>query len=142
MKNESMSIDDPTLNLIGRSLDLRLKHQGVIASNIANADTPGFKSMKMDFEGKLQDAIEQLPVDIEVTDSGHQSLKEMIDDHSVGEVFQDPDAPIQNNGNSVNRDRELAKLAQEQQMYAATINTLNKKLAMMKYAITEGGGGR
>ena len=137
-----MSIDEPLLNLIGRSLDLRLKNQGVIASNIANSDSPNYKTMKMDFEYKLQDAVGAESGVMELTDDQHQNLDEKLSTLGAEEVFEDPDATVKNNGNSVNRERELFNLAQEQQMYAATVNSLNRKLAMLKYAISEGGGNR
>lgn len=133
-----MPISDKTIDLISKSLDLRLKDQGVIASNIANADTPNYKSMKMDFESKLQEAADSDDLRLDATNEKHMDLSD-IDASGADDVFEDPDATVKNDGNSVNRERELVKLAQEQQLYNANVSTLNKKLAMLKYAITEGG---
>lgn len=121
---------DPTSDLIGRALDLRLRNQNVIASNVANADTPDFKALKMDFEKILQDV------------SKGEMSPESIEISGAAEVQEDPEAIAKANGNTVNRDQELVKLGQEQLMYNSAVTAVNKKLALLKYAITEGGGGR
>ena len=48
---------DPTIGALNTSLNLRLLNQNVISSNIANADTPGYKAKTMEFEGALRDAL-------------------------------------------------------------------------------------
>ena len=45
-----------TLNFNGQALILRAQRQQVIASNIANADTPGYQARDFDFAAALRDA--------------------------------------------------------------------------------------
>ena len=45
-----MNIDDKTMQALAASLKYRQLRQELIASNIANAETPGYKAKKIDFE--------------------------------------------------------------------------------------------
>lgn len=49
------------LNFQGEALELRSRRQQVLASNIANADTPGFKGRDFDFAKALRGATQSLP---------------------------------------------------------------------------------
>lgn len=51
-----MNIKDD-LAIYSKAMDLRVKRQDVIASNIANADTPGFKARDIDFKSEMAKAI-------------------------------------------------------------------------------------
>ena len=42
----------------------------------------------------------------------------------------------------MDRGAEMTKLAENQVLYDAAVETLKKKLGMLKYGITEGGGNR
>ena len=53
-----MKVMDSTMKALAASLNLRQMRQEVIASNIANADTPGYKAKRLDFEEALQRAID------------------------------------------------------------------------------------
>ena len=41
---------DPIIGALNTSMNLRLMNQNVISSNVANADTPGYKAKTMEFE--------------------------------------------------------------------------------------------
>ena len=48
---------DNTITALDKSVDMRLVKQNLINSNIANAETPGYKAKKVDFEEALAKAI-------------------------------------------------------------------------------------
>jgi len=54
----SIKVFDQTFESLSRALDLRTENQTVIASNIANADTPGYQAKELNFEKALARAIE------------------------------------------------------------------------------------
>ena len=58
------------------------------------------------------------------------------------EIYDDPNGIESLDGNTVDRSAEMAKLAENQLLYDASVEMLKKKLGMLKYAIGEGGGGR
>ena len=51
-----MTIFDRTMQLLHRTLDLREARQRVIASNIANEETPGYRAADLNFQDSLQAA--------------------------------------------------------------------------------------
>lgn len=56
------------------------------------------------------------------------------------EVYDDPNGVESLDGNTVDRSAEMAKLSENQLLYDASAEMLKRKLGMLKYAITEGGG--
>ncbi len=132
---------DPTIGALNTSLNLRLLNQNVISSNIANADTPGYKSQAVEFEGALRDALgvgDQLPM--RETDARH--IVHRATDAVDPEVFDDPNGVESLDGNTVDRSSEMAKLSENQLLFDASAEMLKRKLGMLKYAVTEGGGNR
>ena len=51
------SLFDTTTRALEKSLDLYLTRHNVIADNIANAETPGYKARRVDFENELKSAV-------------------------------------------------------------------------------------
>src|SRR5450755_2180287 len=62
-----------SLDLQGQALQLRSERQRLIASNIANADTPGYVARDMDFAKTLKAATANLPMaqTVSTTNPGH-----------------------------------------------------------------------
>ena len=136
-----MSGFDPIIGALNTSLNLRLTNQGVISSNIANADTPGYKAKAVEFEGALREALAvdgKLPME---GDNAHHIVHKMTDPVNP-DIYDDPNGVESLDGNTVERSGEMAKLAENQLLYDASTEMLKKKLGMLKYAISEGGGNR
>jgi flagellar basal-body rod protein FlgB len=129
---------DPVIGALNTSLNLRLLNQNVISSNVANADTPGYKAKAVEFEGALRDALNvgnTLPM--EESDPGHIVHRDT--DPVDPEIYDDPNGVESLDGNTVDRASEMAKMAENQLLYDASAEMLKRKLGMLKYAITEGG---
>jgi flagellar basal-body rod protein FlgB len=132
---------DPTIQAINQNLNLRLQQQNVISGNIANADTPGYKAKAMSFEQAMRDALDNGDgVKLETSDSEHFGSKgpEAVQ----ADVYDDPNGIESLDGNTVDRAGEMAKMKENQILYNASIETLRKKLGMLEYGITEGGGNK
>lgn len=132
---------DATIGALNTSMNLRLMNQNVISSNIANADTPGYKAQKMEFEGALRQA---LAIDGNLQlETDHPEQMALSPTHPVQPaIFDDPNGIASLDGNTVNRAEEMARMVENQQLYEASAEMLKKKLGMLKYSITEGGGNR
>jgi flagellar basal-body rod protein FlgB len=132
---------DPTIGALNTSLNLRLLNQNVVSGNIANADTPGYKAKTVEFESALRDALGvngELPM--QETDPRHIVHRDT--DSVDPEIYDDPNGVESLDGNTVDRASEMAKLAENQLLYDASAEMLKRKLGMLKYAVTEGGGNR
>ena len=131
---------DSTIGALNTALNLRLVNQNVIASNIANADTPGYKALRVEFEQALRDALATgggLPM--AATNPAHVA-RSGTDPVNPG-IYQDNNYVESLDGNTVDRADEMAKMAENQVLYDSSVEMLRKKLGMLKYAVTEGGGG-
>src|SRR5689334_14799266 len=104
---------DPIIGALNTSLNLRLMNQNVVSSNIANADTPGYKAKTMEFESALRDALgvdeQTAPVDTNRKHIVHRST-----DPVNPEIYDDPNGVESLDGNTVDRASEMAKLAENQ----------------------------
>jgi flagellar basal-body rod protein FlgB len=131
-----MDISDKTLNALTTALNFREMRQELISSNIANANTPGFKAKKLDFEEALARALD---VDGQMKMNTHDERH-----HNVGnggfnnlepEIYDDPNGVVSENGNTVDVEAEMAKMAENKLMYDTIVQLMNKKMGLMKYAI-------
>ena len=132
---------DPVIGALNTSLNLRLLSQNVISSNIANADTPGYKSQSVEFESALRDAL-GTGDKLGVVETNPHHIAHHQTDPVHPEIYEDPNGVESLDGNTVDRGAEMAKLAENQLLYDASVEMLKKKLGMLKYAISEGGGNR
>ena len=127
---------DKTTNALASSIALRNIRQNVTASNIANAETPNYHAKKVDFEDALARALDL---------DGLSSLGTSHGEHfSVGGnpsvapgIYENPEVEVNNDGNTVNLEREMALLTENSLINKAAIQLINKKMAALKYAISE-----
>ncbi|MDP8225538.1 MAG: flagellar basal body rod protein FlgB [Candidatus Lernaella stagnicola] len=133
---ESFLFSDPTSALLKRSLDIHSHRVDLIAGNLANADTPGYKARDLDFRAALQDAAEQTtmnPGHLARTHPQHLDRGDLA--MEIEEQDQAEDGSIRVDGNTVNTDKELQKMAESQLMYNATITALARKMKMINQAL-------
>ena len=121
------------LDFHAQALTLRSQRQQLLASNIANADTPGYVSRDFDFAAALKSASGS-SAGAATTDARHF--------RSVGAHGSDPQLaysvqtqPAQD-GNSVDLDRERASFADNTIRYESTLRFINGHVKTMLSAIT------
>ena len=134
-----MNVNDKTLEALAASLNFRQMRQEIISSNIANADTPNYKAKRLDFENALARALDvDGHLGMKSSDKKHYNVGSGEFDNLEPEIYQDPNGVVSEDGNTVDRESELAKMAENKVLYDATVQLLNKKLGLMKYAIQDG----
>ena len=99
-------------------MDLLSARQKVVAANIANADTPGYRTQDIDFQAEFESAAGMGPHAVEV--SG---------------------LPVKNDGNSVSLDREARLLAENAMRFQLATTLLRSQIRMVRSAIQEGRSG-
>lgn len=134
----SIKVFDKTTEALAKSLDLRSQQQVILSSNIANADTPGYQAQTIDFEGELAKALALDGKPLERTDAGHMGPVEEVESFE-GEVHNRTNNVVREDGNTVDRDEEMTALAENQLLYNAAADLVRKKLALLKYSISDGG---
>lgn len=131
-----MRVEDKTLKALASSLNLRQIRHEVLTSNIANADTPGYKAKRVDFEEALQRALDvDGNLEMLTSDEKHFDVGNGGFDNLQPEIYEDPNGIVSEDGNTVDRDAEMAKMAENKILYDASVKLLNKKLGMLKYTI-------
>ncbi len=134
---------DKTTNALGASINFRQLKQNVATSNIANAETPGYHAKKLDFEDALSRAVDINGLGAMSVDHEDQfPVNGSSIDKVSADVYDNPDIALNNDGNTVDLEREMAELADNQIAYKAAIQLINKKLGSLAYAVTEGQSGR
>jgi len=83
-------VTDPLSGRLSRYMDLVAFRQNLVTSNVANADTPGYRTKDIDFQSEFQSAVA----------SREPAIREV------------QGLPVKNDGNDVNLDREARLLAE------------------------------
>ena len=131
-----MDVSDKTLQALTTALNFREMRQELISSNVANANTPGFKAKKLDFEEALARALDvDGQMKMNATDGRHYNVGGGGFNNLEPEIYDDPNGVVSENGNTVDVEAEMAQMAENKLMYDALVQLINKKMGIMKYAI-------
>ena len=117
------------LPVLEQAISLRYERQGLIQSNIANLETPGYTSQDFPFARVMETAIQGNGT-LSKTNAGHMDL----DPVSVGVSHE-----FSKEKRPVDLDEEMIKLSENQLMYEIAAKIIGKKFDGLKYAIDEGG---
>ncbi len=127
----TMKFDD-VFGIHPQALLLRQRRAEVLASNLANADTPGYKARDFDFQ-EMINAQMTAPVRMKTTSTGHiQSQGGLVPSHRMG--YRVPDQPTLD-GNTVDTQVEHTAYAENALEYQASLRFLNGKINSLKKAI-------
>ena len=126
---------DDTMRFHQTALNARAYRQQVIASNIANADTPNFKARDVDFRAALAGALGGKTSDV--------AMKTTSARHIAGAASGTFDASLKYrneeqgavDGNTVNMDVERAAFAENSVQYQASVTFINGLLTSMQRAV-------
>jgi flagellar basal-body rod protein FlgB len=110
---------DPVGNALEKYMDLLSTRQKLIVSNIANADTPGYKTRDVDFQTQFQNLL-----------SGGQPMAQ-----EVGGL------KTTNDGNNVSLDREARLLSENALRFNIASQLMKSQFSTLKNAIDEGKNG-
>lgn len=116
---------DKALAFDSKMLSLRGYRQQILASNIANADTPNYKAMDVDFSRVLGNAMGSLAMS--KTDGGHLDMKGASPIAGVKPMYRTAVQPSID-GNTVDSDVEQAQFSENALQYMSTLQFLNGKI--------------
>lgn len=114
-----------TLNFQTQALTLRAERQRQLASNIANADTPGYQARDIDFAKALREATSEIATNgtLQTTQRGHIAPLAGARGESGKEYALQSQTSLDSNG--VDMDRERASFADNSVKYEATLRFIN-----------------
>lgn len=122
-----------TERLLSAGLDTMMLKQRVVAENIANVNTPGYKRRDVAFPAELQEARNRLP--LRTTHPSHMPTPTAPGSPTV---VVDTTTTMRNDQNNVDLEKETASLAQAQILYNALVEQLNQGYQRLRTAVREG----
>ena len=105
----------PIAGQLERYMDLLATRQKLVASNIANADTPGYRTQDIDFQSEFLNAT-----------------------GGAARVTGVPELPVKNDGNNVSLDREARLLAENALRFQVASQLMKTQIKAVRSAIEEG----
>ncbi len=134
----------PLFNILKAKLNYASERQSVLAQNVANADTPGYKAKDVqmpDFAkmmgGMGGQSAQNLPM--ARTSAGH--IAPMSSTGSMKLINRKMTDELNPNGNNVVIEEEMSKIAKNQGDYTTALNLYSKTISMFKTAIGSASGG-
>jgi flagellar basal-body rod protein FlgB len=114
-------IESPLVRMLGRFLDVSAQRHQLIASNLANIDTPGYRTRYLDFRAALEQA------------EGPTQFADFSPPiRQVQGLTERPD------GNNVSMERESLLMAHNQLLFQTSIQLLRVEFRKISTAINEG----
>ncbi len=126
--------------MVEKSLNLRARRHELIVSNIANADTPNYKSFDIVIDEELQktgNATASLP--LETTHSSHlRGAAGNGFDQVTIHTKESDGLSMRGDGNTVDMDREMVNLSENSIIYRASSQIIGRMFGAIKAAINSG----
>jgi len=116
-------VETPLMRTLSHALDLTSVRQGLVTQNVANIDTPGYRTQDIDFRQELQRAL---------ADDEGPAAAPLV--REVSGLIERPD------GNNVNLDRESLLMAQNQLAFQVDVQLLRAEFNRLQLAINGGSG--
>jgi flagellar basal-body rod protein FlgB len=114
-----------------KALDLSFRRNQAIGSNIANAETPGYRAADLSFGNELKKAFGQSAQPLKMTNSKHIDLSTNSGAHLVADLS----GATKPDGNNVDLDIQMGQLAFNRGRYSQAASMVRKKFSMLANAI-------
>ena len=125
---------EKALGIHQHTLGIRSRRTEILAGNIANADTPGYKARDIDFKDALQNAKSRSGVHLNRTHESHKFAQSFSMAQS-GELFRVGNQPDTGDGNTVDAEVERNLFMKNSMEYQASLDFLNSKISTLRKAI-------
>jgi len=121
---------DQALGIHPQALAMRERRGEVLAANLANADTPGYKARDLDFKSILKQNL-PLTQPLERTQAGHIAPQQLLEARAL---YRNP-GQVSLDGNTVEANVEQAKYAENAVQYQASLQFINSKFSGLMMAL-------
>ena len=120
-------------NKLFEQLSYRGERQNVIASNIANINTPNYKTKELIFQNELDNAVGN---SLKLSQTNSKHLSTMANLNSTGQRLIEPTGlEEQNDGNNVNLDSQMSELSKNKIMFDAIQSSIKRDSKLFRSVI-------
>ncbi len=131
-----MTLFGKTIQTLEHSLDYSSLKNRTISNNIANVDTPGYKSKEVVFKDVLN---QELSPSFESKRTNEKHIPFTSQNHSRSfNVTTKSNTSYNHNGNNVDIDKEMSDLAKNQIYYQSLVDRLSGKFRSLESVIKGG----
>jgi flagellar basal-body rod protein FlgB len=113
------------------ALQMRSDRAEVLAGNVANSDTPGFKARDIDFKVEFQKRLTGADSGLRMTNTRHLG----IDERTSSELLYRIPENFKSNGNTVEAEAEQAAFTKNAIQYQASVQFLSSKMRGIRLAL-------
>ena len=121
---------DRTVKMMEDRLSQNSINQKLVSGNIANMNTPGYRTRELSFDKALRESLQEEVLQMVRSNKTHAAPQEPVEQMNSPEVVE---------SGPVDLDTEMVKLVRNSIEYQYIVNMMNKRFTMIKYAIAEGG---
>ncbi len=122
------NLNGTSINLLNKSLDYLWKKQSVISNNIANIDTPGYKSQSLDFEDTYKRQL-----DLAIAKNDTTAINQAIANASITVVESATSGRL--DGNNVDADAEMVEMTRTSLQYQYALQSVNSDITRLSTVI-------
>lgn len=127
-----------TIIMLEKLLDFQSQRHNMLTTNIAHVDTPGYKGYDLRFSDELKRAVgTRGAISLKRTHEMHMPLGMNRLKEAKGRLVPSSGTIHRLDGNTVDLDKEMAKLAENSLYYNTTARIISKKLGSIKNTINE-----
>ncbi len=137
---ETKALFGPTVTVLEKVLDFRSQRHNVIISNIVNADTPNYKAFDIVMDEEVDRSTSSAPdgLRLESTNPAHFSTADNTSGGIRTKYVEHKKLINKGDKNTVDLDRSMTNLAENNLLYNALAQTISKKFKMLKSVISGG----
>jgi flagellar basal-body rod protein FlgB len=128
-RTRSVAVDLSTVDTLQAALTYHRERHTVLAGNVANLDTPGYRPVDLERRTAGDPAL------LAVTHEGHIAATATAD---FVTSFDDGGALQGTDGNAVSLERELSKIDANRARYSTSAELVSRRLALLRYAAGDG----
>ena len=129
-------LSDQTLDAMEVYMTRLSQRQQVVASNLANIDTPGYKTRDISFHATMQELLSGDSMNLRATRPEHTQAWVPVTPQA--QAFEVQGLPSRTDQNNVDLDREMLKLSQTSFGYSLITQMVRGKFRTLSVAINEG----
>lgn len=126
------------MDAMGNYMTRLSKRQQIVASNLANIDTPGYRTRDISFHATMEELLSQSPIPLRASHVEHNTMSSLAFAPLEPEVFTVSGLPLRADRNNVDLDREMLKLSETSFGFSVMAQLLRGKFRTLASAINDG----
>jgi len=127
------SLYEPTFGGLEKAMELQLRRHEALTSNVANAETPGYRATDLTFAGELNRAFDGEQEELLKTNSKHIDIVSESGAHLVADLT----GATKGDGNNVDIDLQMSKMSSNMGKYVGAAQLISTKFRNIKNFLRE-----